>query len=169
MNGENEFDSATLAPEQVWIIQAERGAAREANLDTGKLLLISCQTLPDLGMISRQKRSAQQDESLYIRMLEELGYVPVSFTSGIAALAAFREDPARFDAMITDERMPHISGCALVSEVRRFHRGMPILLMSGYVGGGLMERALEAGADDVLKKPLSAHDLARGLARVMRK
>jgi CheY-like chemotaxis protein len=46
---------------------------------------------------------------------------------------------------------------------------MPILLMSGYVGGGLLERAREAGADDVLKKPLSAHDLATGLARVLRK
>jgi FixJ family two-component response regulator len=65
--------------------------------------------------------------------------------------------------------MPHISGCALVREVRELRRKMPILLMSGYGGGGLMERALEAGADDVLKKPLSAHDLATGLARVLQK
>jgi CheY-like chemotaxis protein len=106
---------------------------------------------------------------LTARTLEELGYLPVSFTSGVAALAAFREDPKRFDALITDERMPHMSGCALVREVREFRRKMPILLMSGYGGAGLTERALEAGADEVLKKPLSAHDLGTGLARLLQR
>jgi signal transduction histidine kinase len=106
---------------------------------------------------------------LTARTLEELGYLPVSFTSGIAALAAFRDDPSHFDALIADERMPHISGCALVREVRASRRTMPILLMSGYGGTGLTERALEAGADGVLKKPLSAHDLATGLARVLQR
>ncbi len=107
--------------------------------------------------------------TLAARTLKKLGYVPVSFTSGIAALAAFRDDPSRFDAMITDERMPDISGCALVREARALRPRIPTLLISGYVGGGLMERAREAGVDDVLKKPLSAHDLATGLARVLQK
>jgi signal transduction histidine kinase/CheY-like chemotaxis protein len=107
--------------------------------------------------------------TLAARTLDEVGYVPIGFTSGVAALAAFRDDPARFDAMIADERMPDMSGCALVREVRGLRGNIPILVMSGYVGGGLMERAREAGAADVLKKPLSAHDLATGLARVLQK
>ncbi len=49
---------------------------------------------------------------LATRTLEELGYVPVGFTSSSAALAAFRADPERFDAVVTDERMPGISGRA---------------------------------------------------------
>jgi CheY-like chemotaxis protein len=106
---------------------------------------------------------------LAARILQELGYAPVSFTSGTAALAAFRDDPNGFDAMITDERMPGISGSAVIREVRAIRREMPMLLMSGYAGGGLADRAREAGADEILKKPLSAHDLATGLARVLRK
>jgi CheY-like chemotaxis protein/two-component sensor histidine kinase len=106
---------------------------------------------------------------LAIRTLEEIGYVPAGFTSSADALAAFRADPAHFDVIITDERMPGISGSALIREVRGIRREMPILLMSGYLGGGLAERALEAGADDVLKKPLSARDLATSLARVLGK
>src|SRR5262249_51810206 len=47
---------------------------------------------------------------LAMRTLEEIGYVPRGFTSSEAALAAFRDNPARFDAMITDERMPGLSG-----------------------------------------------------------
>jgi signal transduction histidine kinase/ActR/RegA family two-component response regulator len=113
------------------------------------------------------------DEELLVqlatRTLEELGYEPIGFTSSAAALAAFRADPERFDALITDERMPGVSGSALIREVRGIRGRLPIVMMSGYVGGGLAERAREAGADEVLKKPLSAHDVATGLARVLHK
>jgi signal transduction histidine kinase len=101
------------------------------------------------------------------RTLDELGYVTAGFTSSVAALSAFRADPGRFHAVLTDERMPGLSGSALIREVRGIRNAIPIVLMSGFVGGGLLTRALEAGADEVLKKPLSARDLAASLARVL--
>jgi CheY-like chemotaxis protein len=104
---------------------------------------------------------------LATRTLEDLGYMPVGFTSSAEALAAFRADPLRFDAVVTDERMPGMSGLALIREVRGTHRSIPIVLMSGYVGGGLASRAREAGADEVLKKPLLARDLAACMARAI--
>jgi CheY-like chemotaxis protein len=104
---------------------------------------------------------------LATRTLEELGYAPVGFTSSTAALAAFRADPQRFDAVITDERMPGMSGSALIREVRGIRNGIPIVLMSGYVGGRIATIAREAGAGEVLKKPLSVRDLAASLARVL--
>ncbi|SCK08414.1 Predicted ATPase [Variovorax sp. HW608] len=105
--------------------------------------------------------------ALAARTLEELGYVAVGFSSSTAALAAFRADPQRFDAVITDERMPQMSGGALIGEVRGIRNAIPIVLMSGYIGAGLSDRARVAGADEVLKKPLRAHDLATSLARVL--
>jgi nitrogen-specific signal transduction histidine kinase/CheY-like chemotaxis protein len=104
---------------------------------------------------------------LATRALEDLGYRPVGFTSSAAALAAFCAEPGRFDALIADERMPGLSGTALIREVRGVRRAIPILLMSGYVGGAVASRAREAGADDVLKKPVLARDLATSLARVL--
>ena len=42
------------------------------------------------------------------------------FTSSSAALEAFRAEPERFDAVITDERMPGMSGSALIrADTRR--------------------------------------------------
>ncbi len=99
---------------------------------------------------------------LATRTLEELGYAPVGFTSCSAALAAFRADPQRFDALITDERMPGMSGSALIREVRGIRSSMPVVLMSGYLG------ATAGKADEILQKPLSARDLAASLARVLR-
>jgi len=120
---------------------------------------------------------------LATRTLADLGYVPVGFTSSAAALAAFRADPERFDALITDERMPEMSGSALIREVRGMRGSIPVVLMSGYLGAtagsaresGLVDMpvaaadaALAIEADEVLQKPLSARDLATSLARVLR-
>ncbi len=120
---------------------------------------------------------------LATRILAELGYVPIGFTSSTAALEAFRADPEHFDAIITDERMPELSGAALIREVRGMRSSMRVVLMSGYLGatagvaresglvdisGGAPEAALEIGADEVLQKPLLARDLATSLARVLR-
>jgi PAS domain S-box-containing protein len=106
---------------------------------------------------------------LATRTLEELGYVPTAFTSSSAALAAFRADPQRFDAVITDERMPVMTGSALIDALRAIRRDLPILLISGFVGDAVASRARGAGADEVLKKPLSERDLATSLARLLRR
>jgi CheY-like chemotaxis protein len=121
--------------------------------------------------------------TLATRTLEELGYAPIGFTSSSAALAALRADPQRFDALITDERMPGMSGSALIREVRGIRSSLPVVLMSGYLGptadkvreSGLFQTlgmsqkiAAALGADEVLQKPLSARDLATSLARVLR-
>jgi PAS domain S-box-containing protein len=105
------------------------------------------------------------DEELLVKLatrtLEDLGYAPVGFTSSSTALAAFRAEPQRFDAVITDERMPGMSGSALIREVRGIRASIPVVLMSGYLG------AAAGKADEVLQKPLSARDLATSLARVL--
>jgi len=98
---------------------------------------------------------------LAIKTLEHLGYAAVGFTSSTAALAAFRADPQRFDAVLTDERMPGMSGATLIREVRGIRGAIPVVLMSGYLG---ME---SVDADLVLRKPLSARDLAASIAEVM--
>jgi PAS domain S-box-containing protein len=110
----------------------------------------------------------EQLVELTTRTLEDLGYTATGFTSSAQALAAFRADPHRFDALITDERMPGMSGSALIREARTIRGPMPIVLTSGYVGG-LMERLGEGGPDEVLKKPLSVRDLANGLSRILRR
>ena len=126
---------------------------------------------PELPRGDGQRVLVVDDEEPLVRLatrtLEELGYAPTGFTSSVAALAAFRADPHRFDALITDERMPGMSGSVLIREVRGIRNRMPIVLMSGFVGGAVAIRAREAGAEEVLKKPLSARDLAASLARVL--
>src|SRR5262249_61309563 len=68
---------------------------------------------------------------LAARTLEELGYLPTGLTSSTAALAAFRADPSGFDAVITDERMPGMTGSGLIPGLRGVRREVPVLLSGG--------------------------------------
>jgi PAS domain S-box-containing protein len=100
-------------------------------------------------------------------MLAELGYEPVGFNSSGAALQTFRADPQRFDLVLTDEAMPDLIGTELAREIRLVAPAVPIVLMSGYGGPQLAQRAAAIGINEVLRKPLQRRDLAESLARVL--
>ena len=111
------------------------------------------------------------DEEPLVRLatetLESLGYAPVGFTSSVNALQEFGANPGRFDVILTDERMPGVTGSAIIREVRRIKPSIPILLMSGFVSSAAALEARALGANGVLKKPLLARELATSLARVL--
>jgi CheY-like chemotaxis protein len=113
------------------------------------------------------------DESALVQSGEEviaaLGYEPVGFTSSVAALDAFRADPEAFDAILSDEMMPELSGSAMAAEVRKLRGDIPIVLMSGFVTPALTTRARTAGVSEVLSKPLISEDIGRCLANVLRR
>jgi CheY-like chemotaxis protein len=99
--------------------------------------------------------------------LAQLGYEPVGFDSSLDALQAFRAQPKRFDLVLTDETMPDLMGTELAREIRRLRPDIPIILMSGYGGAQLSERARRAGVADVLRKPLVRRDIAEPIARAL--
>jgi CheY-like chemotaxis protein/nitrogen-specific signal transduction histidine kinase len=110
------------------------------------------------------------DEEPLVRLaaqaLIELGYEVSGFTDSTAALAAFRTAPDRFDAMLTDERMPGMSGSALIGLMRALRPALPVLLMTAYLG----DPASAARHDvehAVLKKPLTISELGNAVARML--
>jgi PAS domain S-box-containing protein len=111
------------------------------------------------------------DERPLVALAEEiianLGYEPVGFDSSSAALEAFRAAPDRFDLVLTDESMPDMLGTELAQAIRRLRPNIPIILMTGYGGTQLADRAADVGLSEVLRKPLHRRDLAESLARVL--
>ena len=111
------------------------------------------------------------DERSLVALAEEtlaaLGYEPAGFNSSVTALQAFRAEPQRYDLVLTDETMPDMSGVELLREIRKVRPDLPIVLMSGYSGERLTERARAAGAAEVLRKPLVRRDIAEALERAL--
>jgi PAS domain S-box-containing protein len=108
------------------------------------------------------------DEEALVQLASDnllsLGYVPVPYTSSLRALDAFRADPGRFDAALVDERMPGMSGMSLIRELRAVRSHFPVLLVTGLVNDDVIAAARQAGASDVLKKPVLLRELATRLA-----
>lgn len=111
------------------------------------------------------------DEEALVRLTEEmladLGYEPVGFVSAERALEAFRSAPDRFDALLTDESMPSMTGTELALEVQRLRPGVPIVLMSGFVNEALRVRAHATRINEVIAKPITPRELAAGLAAAL--
>ena len=111
------------------------------------------------------------DERPLVALAEEIiaqtGYEPIGFDSSTAALAAFRTSPDRFDAVLSDEVMPDLTGTELAQSIHKLRPAIPILLMTGYSGGKLLGQAAESGVNQILRKPLRRRELAESLARVL--
>jgi len=113
------------------------------------------------------------DEEVLVAMTSELlkhiGYEPVGCSGGSAALAAFEAAAGSIDAVIADEVMPGLSGTQLARALRSRRADLPIVLISGYTGPMLSERAFAAGITEILKKPVQSREIASALARVLRR
>jgi len=105
--------------------------------------------------------------ALICEVLKRLGYEPAGFADSAAALAEFETRPEQFDALITDEVMPRLAGTELAAALRRHRSDLPIVLVSGYIGPIMSERAAAAGIREILKKPVQARELAASLARAL--
>ena len=99
------------------------------------------------------------------RLLESLGYQAVTAASAIQALAIFRQDPSKFDLIVTDQVMPVMSGEDLSREVLAMRPDMPIILLTGFPDDLTEEKALEIGIREFLLKPLASVDLATAIRR----
>lgn len=109
------------------------------------------------------------DEPELVRLAEEivasLGYEAIGFSDATAAIASFRHAPARFDAVLTDERMPMFQGTTLAEMIHELRADIPILLVTGHRERQTDMRAQRAGIIEVLDKPLRAGDLREALGR----
>ncbi len=66
-----------------------------------------------------------------------------------------------FDAVIMDVEMPEMNGWDAVRAIRALPQGneLPIVMFTAYGSGVTQKLAAEAGANKVLHKPLSPHDV----------
>jgi CheY-like chemotaxis protein len=66
------------------------------------------------------------------QMLELLGYEVVTKQSSIEGIDLFRADPDRFDLVITDMTMPHMTGDKLAQRLMEIRPNIPIILCTGH-------------------------------------
>ncbi len=97
-------------------------------------------------------------------MLGHLGYAVTTSGAPDKVLALIEQAQPPVDLVITDQTMPKLTGLDLTEEIRRLHPHIPVILCTGYSDRLNYDIAREAGACDLLMKPV---DL-RGLSMAVR-
>ncbi|MBN1285303.1 MAG: response regulator transcription factor [Anaerolineae bacterium] len=101
------------------------------------------------------------------KTLQRVGYHVSAASSGEEALDMLTNE--HFDVVLTDIRMPGISGVELLASIKDKSPDAIVILMTGYASLGTAVEALRLGAHDYLVKPSSSQDIrlsvSRGLER----
>ncbi len=99
--------------------------------------------------------------------LEDLNYTVITETDPMHALDIIREEPQKFDLLITDETMPMMTGDKLAKAVLAIRPEIPVILCTGYSERISEEKAQEIGISAFLMKPVVKHALAKTIRQVL--
>ena len=102
---------------------------------------------------------------LFCRILADR-YDIATATDGRAGLAAFRQ--GNFDLVVTDIRMPGMSGMQLLLEVKRLRPDVVVILMTAYGEVAQAVEAMKQGAYDYITKPFEPEQMAIIVDRAIR-
>jgi CheY-like chemotaxis protein len=100
-------------------------------------------------------------------MLAMLGYSVRTARNGDNALAIFRQDPDHFDAIVTDQAMPRMTGVELAHEIHSIRPRVPVILVTGFSDQVTEYNAANHGLSGYLSKPYRAADLSNALQVVL--
>ena len=134
--------------------EAEKRADRDKPLPKGDERILFVDDEESLAKLGRQ-------------MLEKLGYNVVAITDSLKSLELFRQDPERFDLVITDMTMPHLTGDKLAQQLMEIRPDIPIIISTGFSKQMDANRANEMDIKAFTMKPLVLRDLANTVREVL--
>jgi CheY-like chemotaxis protein len=88
--------------------------------------------------------------TLFTTLLDENGYSVTAVNSADAAMEVLREQPV--DLLVLDLSMPNTDGFDVLRSLRVQLPGLPILVISGYMQGALLQASELLGAAASLSK-----------------
>ena len=99
------------------------------------------------------------------RALMRAGFEVTEASNGQAALDQARQ--SAFDLVVSDVRMPLMSGLDLLEQLSLHRPRLPVILISGSFEAAGVQRATALGAFDVLNKPFALQRLQNAALRAL--
>lgn len=99
--------------------------------------------------------------------LREFGYSVTASRDSLEALDIFMKDPSCFDAVVTDQAMPHLSGGELAEKMLAIRPDIPIILCTGFSEALSCDEIAQIGIREYVSKPVSIKVIAGAIRRVL--
>jgi len=103
--------------------------------------------------------------NLVVTVLSKLGHSSVTAIDGVDALDKMKGD--KFDAVITDIKMPNMDGIILTREILRQYPSIPVMVMTAFDEEYSAGTAISVGAREFIKKPFSLDEFAIRLHKMI--
>ena len=100
------------------------------------------------------------------RRLKKAGYEVTTYPSAQALLDRLPRK-SELGCILLDVRIPGLSGPELQGRLSEIGSILPIVFLTGYADVQTTVRAIKAGAEDVLTKPVSSEELLGAIRRAM--
>jgi DNA-binding response OmpR family regulator len=97
------------------------------------------------------------------KTLQRVGYQVSAASSGEEALTMLENQ--EFDVVLTDIRMPGLTGVDLLAKIKEKAPDSIVILMTAYASLGTAVESLRLGAHDYLIKPVSSQDIRQSVSR----
>lgn len=98
-------------------------------------------------------------------LLAGTGYNAVGCKDAASALDAFMAK--EFDAVLTDVKMPGMTGIGLLEKIHAVNAVVPVILMTGYAELDVAINAVKMGAFDFIIKPYKAEYLIHAMSKAV--
>jgi CheY-like chemotaxis protein len=104
---------------------------------------------------------AEDDEAseiLMFRALRTISKEILKVRTGVEAIQICRMNP-EIDLVMMDIKMPEMDGYEATRQIRQFNTDVVIIAQTAYALAGEKEKALEAGCNDYIAKPIRKDEL----------
>jgi len=88
------------------------------------------------------------------RTMQKIGKEVLLATTGVEAIEACRSNPD-LDLVLMDIRMPVMDGNEATRQIRQFNKDVIIIAQTAYAFSSDREKAIEAGCNDYISKPIN--------------
>lgn len=99
--------------------------------------------------------------------LRSAGYQMLTADSGERAIEIFGQQPA--DLVICDIKMPKMNGIATITRLREQDPGLPVVVLTGYLGPQTIEECEQLGGVEVVRKPFLFRELSKAVKVALRR
>jgi CheY-like chemotaxis protein len=103
--------------------------------------------------------------SLQEKIIRKAGYLVIPASNGQEAIDQIENNPS-IAAVIMDLKMPVMDGYEATRRIKTRRPGLPVIAVTAFAMTGDEQKALEAGCDQYLAKPIMESDLVKILGKL---